>query len=323
MVTHKLFKLIFLGVFCLFVSIVAAQGQATNFTFQGKLTDAGSPANGQYDLQFKLYDVSSGGTYLAIQTIENVQVTQGVFTVTLDFGSTLFVNNTGRFLEVAVRPGSSTGAFTTISPRQELTAAPYAIQALQAGKAENSFKLGGISPSSFMRSDVDQTFTGRTLTIDSSSGLVVAGALYGSGSQLTNINASAITTDTLNDARLSSNVALLNRANTFTNLMDIQSGGSLRIRGNSQIDLIADSSVFLDFPSIPQGGSAALTVPVANATFLDVVMLGLPSVDPNLVYTAYVNSPGVVTVRCNNVGTAGAINPPSQGFRVAIVGFVF
>ena len=37
------------------------RAQTTAFTYQGKLTDAGNPANGNYDLQFQLFDSLMGG----------------------------------------------------------------------------------------------------------------------------------------------------------------------------------------------------------------------------------------------------------------------
>ena len=39
-----------------------AYGQTTAFTYQGKLTDNGNPASGQFDFQFKLFDALSAGT---------------------------------------------------------------------------------------------------------------------------------------------------------------------------------------------------------------------------------------------------------------------
>jgi hypothetical protein len=39
----------------------AAAAQSTAFTYQGKLTDAGNPANGTHDLQFRLFDTLIGG----------------------------------------------------------------------------------------------------------------------------------------------------------------------------------------------------------------------------------------------------------------------
>src|SRR5215510_13394331 len=62
--------------------------QSTAFTYQGKLTDAGNPANGNYDLQFKLFDALSAGTQQGATLVRNpVIATSGNFTVTLDFNA--------------------------------------------------------------------------------------------------------------------------------------------------------------------------------------------------------------------------------------------
>jgi hypothetical protein len=110
--------------------VQAAVGTA--FTYQGRLTDGGSPANGEYDLRFRLYDAATDGTQVGSAVTEgNVTVSDGLFTVELDFGSGIFTGE-ACYLEIGVRPGSSTGAYTTLSPRQELTAVPYALS-LQPG----------------------------------------------------------------------------------------------------------------------------------------------------------------------------------------------
>lgn len=98
----------------------------TNFTYQGRLSDNGSPANGAYDFVFRLYDASSGGTEVGgTNTLADVVVIDGYFTVTLDFGAVL--DGKAVWLEIGVRPGGSPGAYTTLDPRQSLTAAPYAL----------------------------------------------------------------------------------------------------------------------------------------------------------------------------------------------------
>jgi hypothetical protein len=115
----------------LLISAGAAQAQTTAFTYQGRLTDAGSPATGQYDLEFRVFDAAVLGNQLATVQLDNVQVTGGVFTVRLDYGGvtpTLF-NGAARYMEIGVRPGASAGAYTTLTPRQEVTSTPYAIQA--------------------------------------------------------------------------------------------------------------------------------------------------------------------------------------------------
>jgi len=58
-------------------------------------------------------------------TVDDQQVTDGLFTVDLDFGAGAF-NGDARYLTIGVRPGSSTGAYTLLTPRVALTAAPYA-----------------------------------------------------------------------------------------------------------------------------------------------------------------------------------------------------
>jgi hypothetical protein len=99
----------------------------TAFTYQGLLIDGGNPANGEYDFEFKLYDASSGGTQIgSTVTLGDVTVTEGLFTVKLDFGSGAF-NGDARWLDIGVRPGASTGAYTTLDPRQGLTPSPYAL----------------------------------------------------------------------------------------------------------------------------------------------------------------------------------------------------
>ena len=96
----------------------------TTFTYQGRLTDGGSPANGHYDFKFQLYDAVSGG-HLVGGTVDrdDVGISEGLFTVRLDFGADAFTGE-ARWLSIGVRPGSSSGAYTTLSPRQALTPAP-------------------------------------------------------------------------------------------------------------------------------------------------------------------------------------------------------
>jgi hypothetical protein len=104
----------------------SAQGIGTAFTYQGRLTDAGSPPTGAYDFQFRAFDAATGGTQSGpTVTRDDVAVAGGLFTTSLDFGA-VFTGNR-RWLEIAVRPGASTGAYTPLLPRQELTPAPNSV----------------------------------------------------------------------------------------------------------------------------------------------------------------------------------------------------
>jgi hypothetical protein len=89
---------------------------STAFTYQGQLRDNGAPATGDYDFQFTLYNVETSGSPLPGTTTltHTVPVTQGHFTVQLDFGDVF--ENQQLFLEIAVRPGGTAQSFTTLDP---------------------------------------------------------------------------------------------------------------------------------------------------------------------------------------------------------------
>ena len=110
------------------------QPLGTTFTYQGRLTDGGAPASGAYDFQFVVYDAAVGGSPAGpVLTRDDVPVAGGLFTVTLDFGAVF--GTARRWLDVGVRPSDSTGPYTPLAPRQELTPAPAALAAPWSGVA--------------------------------------------------------------------------------------------------------------------------------------------------------------------------------------------
>jgi len=127
------------GVFLAFAwpATIAANSQAaaesakapvgTGFTYQGHLEFDGSPADGDYDFEFALYDQAITGTQIGFTiTLDNISINEGFFSVELDFGTGAFGGGE-RWLQINVRPGSSAGVYTFLSPRQEITPAPYAL----------------------------------------------------------------------------------------------------------------------------------------------------------------------------------------------------
>lgn len=110
---------------------VAASAQTplgTEFTYQGNLESSGSPVDGTADFQFKLFNASSAGSQIgSTQSVNNVTVIDGGFTVTLDFGAGAFAGDK-RWLEIAARTPAGSGSFVTLTPRQALTASPYALK---------------------------------------------------------------------------------------------------------------------------------------------------------------------------------------------------
>ena len=116
---------------CFLASVVPLSAQSSAFTYQGRLTSGTSPASGSYDFQFTLFGAESGGNPVEDPvTASAVGVTNGLFTVPLDFGPNVFTG-ADRWLDIAVRPAGN-GPFTPLLPRQPITAAPYALTALTA-----------------------------------------------------------------------------------------------------------------------------------------------------------------------------------------------
>ena len=140
---------------CTLVLACATQtvlAQTGAFTYQGKLNDGGNPANGNYDLQFKLYDALTGGAQIGMRTRTDVPVSGGVFTVQLDFAAGAF-GGPDRFLEIGVRPAGSPNPFTTLSPRQLITSSPYSFHSLSADVADvatNANQLGGVAANQYV-----------------------------------------------------------------------------------------------------------------------------------------------------------------------------
>ena len=123
----------------LFVITETASGQTTAFSYQGRLTDAGNPADGLFDMQFKLFDTATTGTGTQQgpdATNSAVQITKGIFSLMLDFGNVF--DGSARFLEISLRPTGSPAARTVLSPRQPLASTPYALHSLTAATARQA-----------------------------------------------------------------------------------------------------------------------------------------------------------------------------------------
>ncbi len=119
------FLLLALGVFFQ-LPVLAAPSDA--FTYQGQLKESGAPATGSYDIRFTLHAAASGGEALfGPIAVSAIEVSGGLFQTQLDFGESPF-DGDQRWLEIAVRPAGP-GGYTTLSPRQLLTATPYALRA--------------------------------------------------------------------------------------------------------------------------------------------------------------------------------------------------
>ena len=217
------------GIAFLFLAL-AARAQTTAFTYQGQLISSNAPATGVFDLRFQIYNANSN-VVAGPLTNAPVGVTNGLFTVTLDFGASVFDGST-RSLEIGVRSFNTstninTNAYAVLSPRQMLTSVPYAIRSLNASNALvlteplPSTNLIGTIPNSLLSPNVAvltnnvifsgsvtaTNFIGNGFGLSNVPGTSLIGIITGNGSGLSNVPATSLT-GTLPDARLSANVAL-------------------------------------------------------------------------------------------------------------------
>ena len=107
----------------------SAVAQTTSFTFQGRLKKAGNLQTTAADLKFRLYDAETlgnpVGSELVFESGSAIPVTNGLFSVALDFGAAVF-DGTPLWLEMDARVPSGAESYETTTPRQPLTAAPFA-----------------------------------------------------------------------------------------------------------------------------------------------------------------------------------------------------
>lgn len=125
-----LFISLFMAILLVLTGSMSAQAavMGTAFTYQGQLTSSGAPVNGTCAFQFILYDALIDGSQVgSILTKTGVTVTNGLFSISLDFGSSVFTGD-ARWLQIAAKCGSD-ASYSTLSPRQELTPTPYALNA--------------------------------------------------------------------------------------------------------------------------------------------------------------------------------------------------
>lgn len=116
-------------------SLNSGRAVPTGFTYQGQIAAGGVPLNGAANFAFRLFDAPSAGTQVGATVYhQGLNVSGGLLTTLLDFGAGVCDGN-DRWLEITVNG-------TALSPRQELTATPYALYALSAGTAAYAASAG-------------------------------------------------------------------------------------------------------------------------------------------------------------------------------------
>jgi hypothetical protein len=158
-------------VFLAIAAMVAAPcafAQGTAFTYQGQLDDSGMVADGLYDMQFSVWDQSSGGAQVSSTiTYLGLPVEGGLFTAKFEFESGVFTG-ASRWLEIGVQTNGG-GGFTTLAPRTEFTSVPRAILADTAfGVPFNTIKSEEVFDNSLTSADLAPNSVGTSEVIDNS-----------------------------------------------------------------------------------------------------------------------------------------------------------
>ena len=159
----KIISLIFLS--CLYTSVMAQVDHS--FTYQGELTDNGSPAQGVFDITIQAFDNDSGiGISLAESVHTNVSVNNGLFTIEqVDLGSTVF-DGLDIWLQILVKESSDSN-FVALSPLQKMRSVPYASTLIDNGAVDGQVltfsSSNGWQPSTPATVTDDQNIEGLSL----------------------------------------------------------------------------------------------------------------------------------------------------------------
>jgi hypothetical protein len=131
--TNSAILVLTLGLIICLAAVANAAPTGTAFTYQGRLMDANTPADGLYDFSFGLWsdpcDVNEVYKIGENLNIADWDVIDGYFTVELDFNDVNAFNGERRWLEIGIRPGElgDPNVYTTLGWRTEIMPAPYAL----------------------------------------------------------------------------------------------------------------------------------------------------------------------------------------------------
>ncbi len=188
-VSGPLLALAFLSTFNPHLSTAHAQG--TGVTYQGRLNSGGVPYSGTAEFQPTLWNALSSGAQLAANNPAQlvVAVTNGLFVLPLDFGANF--PGADRWLQLEVR--TVLGPFTALTPRQKITATPYAITAGGVTGGVAASQVTGLLPVSQVSGTLPLAQLPATVVTNGASGVTLSGTLSGNGAGLTNLPASVVT----------------------------------------------------------------------------------------------------------------------------------
>ena len=332
-----------LALLALAVSVeLPAAPLGTGFTYQGRLQQSGGPASGLYDFQSSVWDADTAGAPVgAIQTASVVGVTNGLFTVTLDFGSVF--DGSARWLEIVVRTNGASG-FITLAPRQPLTPTPYAILAGAASGLSGTLpvsQVSGVVPLAQLPLAVMTNYASSV----SLSGFFTGnfgGSFYGNGGGLTGLNPTNLSAGTA-AINISGNAATATTANSASSVAATGITGTIPpanlgagtitstmlAAGSVTTSALADGAVTLGKLPTALAHSGSLSITFTNPTppsagqfgyavaavGTDKVLIGTPGGDAGVAYLLSTNGTLLTTFTNPTPASAGQF-----GYALAAVG---
>ncbi|MBK9188213.1 MAG: hypothetical protein IPM33_04580 [Phycisphaerales bacterium] len=261
-----------------------AQPLTTSFVYQGELRSAGTPITTPHDVRFSLWTAPAAGAQIGpVLCIDNLTPIDGRFSTPLDFGAVF----TGQRLYLQIETRSDTGlncaitsGFSALTPRQELTITPHAAYALSAGTAATAV-----------------TATTATTATNATQLNSQPPSFY--------TNAANLSAGTISDARLSSNVANLAAAQTFTGVKNFNAAPVFNAAGspfsvaasgvvtNLNADLLDGQHAAAFALTAHTHDAAAITSGLLNDARLST---NIPRLNTNNIFTTTATFGGRVTV---------------------------
>jgi len=230
----------FLAASILSVATLSLSARGTAFTYQGELEQSNAPANGTFDFQFYLYAAKTGSKALAGPfTVADLEVSKGRFTTMIDFGAKPFIGGQ-TWLEIRLREGDSSGGYTILAPRQQLTPTPLAVHALTV--ADAAVGRDQLANNSVDRSKLaNNSVTSDTISIDTITASNISSGAVG----FSELQASAVIEDIIRDGAVTSE-KIADRSITGDHLIDGIVLEGTDSRGVMTVQNTSDSGAALD-----------------------------------------------------------------------------